>query len=65
MERDHRRIKAFYKNLIVLLAIIIFFIANKINSAERSDNMDKEISVKRETRESFAAPIPALSLSKK
>ena len=64
MERDHRRIKAFYKSLIVLLAIILFFIANKINSAERSDNMDKEISVKRETRESFAAPIPALSLSK-
>ena len=64
MERDHRRIKTFYKSLIVLLAIILFFIANKINSAERSDNMDKEISVKRETRESFAAPIPALSLSK-
>ena len=47
-----------------LLAIILFFIADKLNSAEYSQNMDKEISVKRETRESFAAPIPALSLSK-
>ena len=64
MERNHRRIKTFYKSLIVLLSIILFFIANNINSKESSENMDKEISVNRETRESFAAPIPALSLSK-
>ena len=64
MERDHRRIKTFYKGLVALIAIILFFIADNLNGTEFSENMDKEISVKRETRESFAAPIPALSLSK-
>jgi len=44
--------------------VFLFCATNKVSGEELLENMDKEISVNRETRESFAAPIPALSLSK-
>ena len=64
MERNHSRINTYSKNTVVIFFIFFFLLPSKISSKEQNDNMDKEISVNRETRESFAAPIPALSLSK-
>ena len=49
--------------LFVFLSVLLFYTSN-INSKEHLPLMDTEISVNRETRESFAAPIPALSLKK-
>ena len=64
MGSNYSRIKILYKSLVIFVAIVLFFIANNISSEEYVNTMDKEISVKRETRESFAAPIPSLDLSK-
>mgnify|MGYP001973010575 FL=1 len=64
MGSNYSRIKTLYKSLIIFISIILFFTTNNISSKEYADRMDKEISVKRETRESFAAPIPSLDLNK-
>lgn len=64
MERNYSRINTFYKSIIIFLSVFLFCATNKVSGEELLENMDKEISVNRETRESFAAPIPALSLSK-
>ena len=64
MECNYSRVRALTKSLIILLSILLFFLANNIISKEYAETMDKGISVKRETRESFAAPIPSLKLSK-
>ncbi|PPR16640.1 MAG: hypothetical protein CFH33_00544 [Alphaproteobacteria bacterium MarineAlpha9_Bin3] len=64
MERNYRRINIFFTSLVILFSVLLFLSINKISSKELYENMDKEISVNRETRESFAAPIPSLSLSK-
>ena len=65
MECNNCRIKNIIRFVFSLLVILLFFTnVEKINSKEYIPIMDLEISVKRETRESFSAPIPALELSK-
>jgi len=51
-------------NIVSYLLIIYFTFIVSGHSAEASVTMDNEISVKRETREAFSAPIPNLSLAK-
>jgi CxxC motif-containing protein (DUF1111 family) len=64
LECNHSRIKYYFEILLVFLCLVLFFNVKHISSKEYASEMDKEISVNRETRESFAAPIPALALSK-
>ena len=63
MECKYIRVKSFIFVFIVLLLVLLFF-NNNINSSEHSSIMDAEISVDRQTREAFAAPIPSLDLKK-
>ena len=63
MECKYIRVKSSIFVFIVLLLVLLFF-NNNINSHEHSSIMDAEISVDRQTREAFAAPIPSLSLKK-
>ena len=63
MERNNSGI-IFNINIASYLLIIFFTFISSALSEESSFTMDKEISVKRETREAFSAPIPNLSLSK-
>ena len=63
MECKYIRVKSSIFVFIFLLLILLFF-NNNINSSEHSSIMDAEISVNRETREAFAAPIPSLDLKK-
>jgi len=65
LECNNCRIKNIIRFVFSLLVVLLFFTTvEKINSKEYLPIMDLEISVKRETRESFSAPIPALELSK-
>ena len=65
MECNYSRIKNTLRFIFFLLIVFLLFVhTKKINSEEHISPMDPEISVKRQTRESFAAPIPALNLSK-
>ena len=63
MECKYIRVKSSIFVFIVLLLVLLFF-NNNINSREHSSIMDAEISVDRQTREAFAAPIPSLDLKK-
>jgi CxxC motif-containing protein (DUF1111 family) len=63
LEYNYRRVKK-YVLMLFLFLLVLLFLTNNLNSKEPLPLMDTEISVNRETRESFAAPIPALSLKK-
>ena len=64
MGSSYRRINGTVLIFLLLLLILLFISNNNTSSQEYSPIMDAEISVNKETRESFASPIPALSLSK-
>ena len=63
MECNNRRVIACVLIFFVFLSTLISF-TNNINSKEHLPLMDLGISVNKETRESFASPIPSLSLKK-
>ena len=63
MECNYRRVNKYVLTLFLFLSVLLF-LTNTLNSKEPLPLMDTEISVNRETRESFAAPIPSLSLKK-
>lgn len=64
MGSNYRRINGYVLIFFLLLLIFLFVSNNKTRGQEHSPIMASEISVNKETREAFASPIPALSLSK-
>ena len=64
MGSNYRRITGSVLIFLLLLLVLLFISNNNTSSQEYSPVMDAEISVNKGTRESFASPIPALSLSK-